>query len=372
MMDLTLAPDSDVLAAKTGDRVAFGRLVARYGRVVTSISLSTVRNVATSEEVAQDVFLAAWRDLGTLRNPASFLPWLRQLTRHRALDAVRRGRRPDGRAAFDESTLAAVVDPRPGAEDALLHDERARTLSAALDALSPDSREVVTLYYREGQSVAQVARLLGLREDTVKKRLSRARAALRDELLAGFADAVASSAPGDGFAKQVMVALPVMSPASALVIGKGVLHLLAKWAFVVAGSASALAGLVGGGIPILHSVRRGLKNAVDERERRELRWAGAAAMANLALFSLGIPLLRSELPAQSRLAGSILMIVFSAVHLAIYCVWCPRVKARRRAAEVERDPGAAARHAREERRRKGKAIGAATIILALLAAAWIR
>ncbi len=68
-------------------------------------------------------------------------------------------------------------------EDALLGDERATALAVALDALPSDACEVLTLFYREGRSVAQVARLLGLREDTVKKRLSRARAALRDEVL---------------------------------------------------------------------------------------------------------------------------------------------------------------------------------------------
>ncbi len=65
-MELTI--DSDVLAARQGDRDAFARLVTRYRGLVSSISLSTVRNVAVSEDVAQDVFLAAWRDLGSLRS----------------------------------------------------------------------------------------------------------------------------------------------------------------------------------------------------------------------------------------------------------------------------------------------------------------
>src|SRR6185436_6600040 len=123
----------DVVAASTGDRDAFARLVTRYRGLVSSISLSTVGNVAASDDVAQEVFLAAWRDIGTLRNPSSFLPWLRQLTRHRALDAARSGRRPDRRGLVDDATVELAVDPRPNAQDALLEDERARVVMLALD-----------------------------------------------------------------------------------------------------------------------------------------------------------------------------------------------------------------------------------------------
>src|SRR5262245_35581453 len=157
-MDLPF--DSDVVAARTGDPRAFARLVTRYRGLVSSISLCTVGNVATSEDVAQEVFLSAWRDLGSLRNPASFLPWLRQLTRHRARDALRSRRGPDRRALVEQAALAAAVDPGPDAEDALLEDERTRAVRLALDALPSDAREVITLYYREGQSLEQVARLL--------------------------------------------------------------------------------------------------------------------------------------------------------------------------------------------------------------------
>ena len=371
-MNVSAPIDSDVLAARSGDRTAFGRLVARYGSVVTSISLSTVGNVATSEEIAQDVFLTAWRDLATLRNPSSFLPWLRQLTRHRALDVARSGRRPDRRAGFDEATLAAVADPRPDAEHALLHDERAEAVSAALDALPADAREVLVLFYREGGSVAQVARLLGLREDTVKKRLSRARAALREEVLAGFADAVEATAPGEAFAQQVMIALPVMSPAAALVAGKAVLHLVAKWAVLAGASAAGLAGVIGGGVPILGGMRKDLAIARDDRERREIRQLGIAAVVNVTLFSLGIPALKAAVPAQARLGGIVLTLGFTAVHLLIYCVLVPRAKSRRRQAEEAHDPARAEVNAREDRSRTRWAIVASGIILTIVVAAWIR
>src|SRR5262245_28673542 len=78
-----------VVAAASGDADAFGRIVGATSGMVASIALAIVRDVELSQEVAQDVFLSAWRDLRKLRNAASFLPWLRQMTRNRAHHALR-------------------------------------------------------------------------------------------------------------------------------------------------------------------------------------------------------------------------------------------------------------------------------------------
>src|SRR6478735_3689408 len=78
-----------VVAAAGGDQEAFSRLVTATSGVVSSISLAILRDFELSRDVSQDVFLTAWRDLRKLRNPASFLPWLRQLTRNRAHHVLR-------------------------------------------------------------------------------------------------------------------------------------------------------------------------------------------------------------------------------------------------------------------------------------------
>src|SRR5439155_6685365 len=81
--------DAWVVAAARGDVDAFARLVSATSSLVSSIALAIVRDLDVSQDVAQDVFLVAWRDLRRLRNPASFLPWLRQMTRHRAQHVLR-------------------------------------------------------------------------------------------------------------------------------------------------------------------------------------------------------------------------------------------------------------------------------------------
>src|SRR5581483_11882536 len=128
---------ADVLAAQRGDQQAFARLVGTTCALVSSIALAIVRDPDLSRDVAQDVFLSAWRDIAKLRDPASFLPWLRQTTRHRAyhiLRGLRRGRRRlvDSRA---DELLAAAVDPRPDAHQRLTSIETRRLVAGVIDRL---------------------------------------------------------------------------------------------------------------------------------------------------------------------------------------------------------------------------------------------
>src|ERR1700752_1157619 len=122
-----------VTAAAAGDRDAFGHIVTATSGLVSSISLAILRDVDMSRDVAQDVFLAAWRDLRKLRNPASFLPWLRQLARNRAHHVLRsrvRARRHEADAVADDY-LQAINDPRPNAAAQLVAREDAAALAGA-------------------------------------------------------------------------------------------------------------------------------------------------------------------------------------------------------------------------------------------------
>ena len=176
-----LEPDGDDLAAASrGNREAFRRLVHRNRNLVSAVALSVVKDVAASEDISQEVFLHAWSGLSQLRSFESFLPWLRQLARNKANDHLRARYR---RAALVEPAEPHLVKEAPSlapthAETLEDREDRMR-LSEAIDALPESTRETVLLFYREGQSIAQVALLLGLSEEAVKKRLSRARETLR-------------------------------------------------------------------------------------------------------------------------------------------------------------------------------------------------
>jgi RNA polymerase sigma factor (sigma-70 family) len=350
---LRLAPD--VRAAAGGDTRAFARLVDATRGPVAAIALAIVRDVELSREVAQDVYLAAWRDLAKLREPASFLPWLRQMARNRAKHAVRgearrRRRVSDGHA---DALLAAAADPAPDAVERLVEAEEREALAAAIDALPPSAREVVVLYYREGRSARQVGELLGLGEDAVKQRLSRARSRLRESMERHLRD----TAPTAAFTAAVMFAVSAAAPstAAAATIAAGKAALGTKGAkaglFGLTGGALAggLAGLAGGWWGVISGARRMLAAARDDRERRGILQMSAVCMAVTLAFMVAI--LADPRPITATVAFLAMMGTFGVVHF----VWLPRIVRRRLEAELREDPvGAALEHAR---RRKQAILG---------------
>lgn len=315
-----------LVAAAAGDAGAFAQLVGATRGVVCAITLALTRDVHASEDVAQDVYLDAWRGLARLRSPTSFLPWLRALARNRARMAVRgmgRRRRREGpaldgdaREAQHEAQLAATADAAPDALERLLDAEARGLLAEALAAVPDAAREVLILCYREECSVRQVAELLGLTEATVRQRLARARRGVRAEYLARAGDALGRTAPGLAFVSAVTSAvtgavssavLLGATPGVAAAVGAG--HVAARSSVflklgaklgLTAGTGAAVAGIVGGLVGGLTGVaagtRRQLSRAGGEAERRAVRHAGGLFAAGLVAFLVLLAAVRRPLP----------------------------------------------------------------------------
>lgn len=277
-------------AAASGDRDAYGRIVVACQNMVTAIALAITRDVPSSEDIAQEAFLKAWQHLERLQSPDSFLPWLRQIARNLARDHLRgQGHRPlDGVNA--ELALAVAADPGPQPEQQLLQSEYEATATELIAALPDDSREALLLFYREGQSSQQVANLLGLSDAAVRKRLSRVRQQLRDDMLARFGEFARSSAPSAAFAIGVVAALGGASkPAMAATVGGAAAAALGKTA------TSGLAGVGGGlagGMLALYLMQRYLLGFAETLEERTAirRWCGqqlAMGTAALCVVMLG-------------------------------------------------------------------------------------
>lgn len=215
---MTALVRADVERAAAGDLPAFERLVNQSRNAVCSIALAIVGDFAASEDIAQEVFITAWRRMGQLRNPDSFLPWVRQTTRHRAYNWLRDHRRED-RSAHAQDKLVATASQLQAPPEAVQEDERQQLLNQALMALTADLREVVILYYREGQSVAQVARLLDLSTDAVKQRLSRARKHMRTDVSRRLAALLIHTAPGLGLTSLVLSSLTPSAKAAVGAVG---------------------------------------------------------------------------------------------------------------------------------------------------------
>ncbi|MGG6343106.1 RNA polymerase sigma factor [Stenotrophomonas indicatrix] len=212
-------------AASGGCQHAYGRIVLACQNTVTAIALAITGDRQASEDIAQEAFVKGWQQLHQLRSATSFLPWLRQITRNLARDWLRaqRGRPLSGEAA--EVALTMAADPTPGAADRLQRLEEEIAAEDIISALPADSREVLLLYYREGQHSQQVADLLGLSDAAVRKRLSRARAQVREGLLQRFGEFARSSAPSAAFATTVVSMVMIAAPgtaSAAILLGTGV------------------------------------------------------------------------------------------------------------------------------------------------------
>ena len=339
----SLALSSQVSAAARGDRHAFAELVDGTRSVVSSIALAIVRDSDLSRDVAQDVFLAAWRDLGQLRDPDSFLPWLRQLTRNRAYHVLRTARRRARRIDDRELDLIArtAIDPRPTADDNMLADEQRRLLTAVLDELPDDAREVVTLYYREGQSTAHVAALLGLSEAAVRQRLSRARASLRADLLERYGAAAAKSGPDARFTAGVMIAVTAGAPAAA---SAATLTAASSSSFllkVMAIGGGALLGALGGIAGVLAGSRQLKKQARSIEELDAIKRFTTASMSVVVLAAVMFPI---SWAMTHRPVSQVLVFLGLIGGLALlHLLWLPRLLRDRHLLEALEDPARAAR-----------------------------
>ena len=345
----TATLESDVLLAGSGDEAAFRRLVERSANTVCSIALAIVRNVEASEDIAQETFLAAWTNVRSLRNPASFMPWLRQVTRNQAHLWQREHRRE----VADDALVAAATDARPSATDSLLAEEERRLLAEVLEQLPDEAREVLVLYYREESSTRHVAQLLDLSEEAVRQRLSRSRALLREEMLQCFGRSVARTAPGAAFASAVAGALTLAAPtaSAAIVASSGQAFGTLTAATIV--KASAIGGVFGW-FGVLMGMRT-LQPHFDEQEARELPGFRNVVLLVVTIGCVAVPF--------SMTSGLRLMITVQSLYLVIgclYALWLPRILDRRMVWEKSVNPEAAKKNRRQWMWATiGRAVGAA-------------
>ena len=169
-----------ILRCQDGDREAFRHLVERYRDVLFGTAVLMSGNRAVAEEQVQEALLSAWRGIKGFRRDSPVKPWLVRILVNAVLSQQRR--RTHDTVSLDgngpDTPDAYAVDPA-GTLDAL---ESRLELRRAIASLGPDHRQVVALRYFAGLTVPEAARALGVREGTVKSRLHRALALLRQQL----------------------------------------------------------------------------------------------------------------------------------------------------------------------------------------------
>ena len=176
--------DEQIVAQVVGGHTAlFEVLMRRHNERIYRAARAIVRDDREAEDVMQQAYVNAYAHLRQFDHRAKFSTWLTRIAINEALARVRRQRRYE---PFDDQATDAgetmmsrqQVDP----EHQAIARELGMLLERAVDALPDGNREVFMLREIEGLSTAETAESLGVSEDVVKTRLSRARAALRSDL----------------------------------------------------------------------------------------------------------------------------------------------------------------------------------------------
>jgi len=167
-----------VAACQRGDRQAFDRLVGKYQRDVYRLCYRYVNNHQDANDMAQEVFLKAYRALGRFRGDSSFSTWLYRIAVNTCLN-FRASRRPEA-AELPE----ALPDKRPGALEGIERDERSRRVREAVTRLPEKQRATLILKVYHDLTHEEVAGILGSSVGTVKANLFHALGNLRKMLAA--------------------------------------------------------------------------------------------------------------------------------------------------------------------------------------------
>jgi RNA polymerase sigma-70 factor, ECF subfamily len=175
-----------VAAAQQGDLHAFNQLVIEYQALAYNVAYRILGDTDSAADATQDSFLKAYRSINNYRG-GSFRAWLLRVLTNTCYDQLRARRRRPARSLDDGDGVAEwatfLEDPGERPADHAERRELGQLIQRAIRALPLDQRTVVLLADVEGLSYEEIAAATGMPIGTVKSRLSRARAHLRDFLL---------------------------------------------------------------------------------------------------------------------------------------------------------------------------------------------
>ena len=177
--------EAAVLAqARTGNRDAFRTLVERHSRAVFRVAFRVTGNEQDAEDVVQETFLRAFKELDRFEGRASVGTWLHRIAANCAIDLIRR--RPRGVVSDSgeeaEPLLARLASPSPGPDRQLAGSELRSRIAQVLEGLTPLERAAFTLRHLEQQSVEDVSAVLGQNAAATRHSIFRAVAKMRRAL----------------------------------------------------------------------------------------------------------------------------------------------------------------------------------------------
>ncbi len=169
-----------------GNQQAYALLVNRYQQYVFTLVLRMVKSREEAEEVAQDVFIKAYRALASFNGESKFSTWLYTITHNTSLSFLRKKKVVIH--SLDNETVMLEADSKDSGMEANLVEQKSKSqmLDKAIALLSADDAHLISLFYKAEQSLDEIGQILGIESNAVKVRLFRARTRLREKLETNF------------------------------------------------------------------------------------------------------------------------------------------------------------------------------------------
>lgn len=167
----TMSDDVLIALIAAHDNNAMHALFVRHNARIFRFLLRLVGDAATAEDLMSEVFIEIWRHAGHFQARSKASTWMLAIARYKAASA-RRQRSCD---QLDDSLIESIVDPLDDPEVAAQKNRRSAMLRNCLKQLPPAQREILDLIYYHQQSIGEVARIIGVPQNTVKTRAHYAR-----------------------------------------------------------------------------------------------------------------------------------------------------------------------------------------------------
>ncbi|HEY5968970.1 MAG TPA: sigma-70 family RNA polymerase sigma factor [Chitinophagaceae bacterium] len=173
-----------------GEQNAYAELVNRYQAYVFTLVLRMIKSREDAEEVAQDVFIKAYRSLADFRGESKFSTWLYTIANTTSITFLRK-KKLDVHS-LDNEKVFEVADSKDSGFRANLVEQKSRVnmVNEAIAMLSPDDAEIITLFYKAEQNLEEISRILRLETNTAKVRLHRARTRLKEKMEKSFSEEI--------------------------------------------------------------------------------------------------------------------------------------------------------------------------------------
>lgn len=183
--------DNEIISqVLSGDHQAYAGLVNRYQNYVFTLTLRIVKNREDAEEVAQDVFIKAYKYLADFKGASKFTTWLYTIVNNTCISFLRKKKLD--LHSLDNEKVFEVADNLDSGMRANMVEQKSKLamVNDAISLLSGDDAQVITLYYKAEQSLEETAQILGIEVNTAKVRLHRARTRLKEKMETHFAEEV--------------------------------------------------------------------------------------------------------------------------------------------------------------------------------------